>query len=206
MQVAVVGQIINASTDGMVDLQSLVDAGNKWRANNGMKPYQMGAFTNLKYLKEYIKHASEVWGLPEEKFYKTGQRGNKHTSKGHVSIAVLLAEQISPRFHAEVHKVFIEGKILENRILGGDEYKRLNDLISLHIPSPSGNDTGRIINTAKMIRDKCEVVAGDEDCGTWNQDSANYVAQQRRFELINKLCLFLEAGLVRDFDHLKSLI
>lgn len=206
MQISIVGQIVNASTDGMVDLQTLLDAGNVWRLQNKMRPYQMSLFYNSKYLKEYVRAASEVWGLPEGSFYKVGERGGRATAKGHVSVAVLLAEQISPMFHAEVHKVFIEGKILEHRISGGDEYKRLNSLISIHIPSPSGNDIGRIVNTAKMIRDKCEVKPCDGDIETWNQDSANYVAQQKRFEVISNLCLFLENGLVRDFEHLKTLI
>ena len=206
MSIDILSQSVLADTDGFVDLNSLINAGNMWRLQNGMASYQLGSFINGSYLPRYIAAASRCWGLPENCFLKSGGSGNKKWTKGHVSVVVLLAEQISPDFHAEVHKVFIEGKILENRVLGGEEFNRLNSLIVSHIPSPSGNDSGRLINAAKLIRAKCEVSCGDELVVTWNQESANYVAQKRRVELTAKLCLFLESGLIRDWEHFKELI
>jgi hypothetical protein len=207
MQVDVMGEIVFSSTQNGVDLISLCAAGNVWRLKNGMAVYQIDKFLKSKYLPQYIKAAAIEWDLPEESFLKkTGTfKNTKHY--GHVSVAVLLAEQISPAFHAKVHKTFIDGKILEYRLMAGDEYKNLNNAIAQYLPSPSGDNTGRVINAAKMIRAKCNITnSPDKEISTWNQFVADSVAQRMRYDLEAKLVSFISLGLIRDWEHLKDVI
>jgi len=207
MQIDVMGEIVFSSTHDGVDLISLCAAGNVWRLRNGMATYQIDKFLKSKYLKQYIAAASKEWDLPIESFLKkTGAfKSTKHY--GHVSVAVLLAEQISAEFHAKVHKTFIDGKILEYRLLAGEEYKNINNAIAQYLPSPSGDNTGRIINIAKMIREKCQLVnSPDKEIQTWNQAVADSVAQRMRYDLESKIVNFIQLGLIRDWEHLKEVI
>jgi len=207
MNVDILGEIVLADTDGFVNLNSLALAGNQIRLKNKQAYYQLSAFLDSKYLAEYVKSASKVWGIPEDCFIKKGGAGKTSHTLAHISIAVLLAEQMSPMFHASVHKQFIDGRLLENRIYGGEEFKRLNRAIDNFLPSPSGDNTGRYINLAKIIRSKCGISKPtDQEMETWNQQDADAVAQLRRMKMLEYLSQFLEAGLIRDWDHLLEVI
>jgi hypothetical protein len=134
-------------------------------------------------------------------------RGQLAQTYGHVSIAVLLAEKISPAFHARVHHIFIEGQLLKNRLHGGEEFKRVNMAIDEYLPSPSGDNTGRYINVSKLIRAKCEVEKpADKELATWNQESADSVAQLKRVKMLEFVAGMIEIGAIKDFDHLKEVI
>ena len=207
MQVDVMGEIVFASTSEGVDLISLCAAGNVWRLKNGFPIYQINVFISSKYLQEYIKAAAIEWNLPENSFLRSTGKYKNTKHYGHVSVAVLLAEQISPAFHAKVHKTFIEGKLLEYRLKGGDEFKNLNNAIDAYLPSPSGDNTGRYINVSKMIREKCNLTdSSDKEIPTWNQSIADSVAQRMRYDLEAKICNFINLGLIKDWDHLKDVI
>lgn len=207
MQVSIMDAIVSADTDGFVDLNDLVNAGNLWRLQNGMPVYQLGTFLNSKMLDEYVNAASIVWDLPKESFLKKSGKNKTSRHSGHVSVAVLLAEQISPVFHATVHKIFIDGKLLEYRLLGGTEFKALNAMIDQYLPSESGSNAGRYINAAKMIRSKCAISKPDDvEITTWNQSAADSVAQRMRYDIESKLVTMISLGLIKDWDGLKDVI
>ena len=207
MQIDIMGEVVFSSTHDGVDLISLCSAGNVWRLKNGMAVYQIDKFLKSKYLPQYIKAAAIEWGLPEESFLKKVGTFKNTKHYGHVSVAVLLAEQISPTFHAKVHKTFIDGKVLEYRLKGGDEYKILNAAIDQYLPSPNGDNTGRYINVSKMIREKCKLSnSPDKEVQTWNQSIADSVAQRMRYDIEAKLVNFISLGLIKDWEHLKEII
>jgi len=208
MEVAVLDAIVFASTDYGIDLVSLCTAGNIWRLKNGMSTYQLGRFMTSQGLKDYIKAASQVWDIPEVMFVKKVKSPKTPTKwYGHLSIAVLLAEQISPYFHAQVHKTFIEGKLFENRLLGGEEFKRVNAAIAINLPSPSGDNKGRYIQLANMVRNKCIVKKPEKlDISVWNQAAADQVAQALRVEILTKLESMISLGVIRDWEHLKEIV
>lgn len=207
MSVAVFNDTVFASTDGMVSLTGLVQAGNHWRAENKLKPYQLAQFMSSAYLKSYIKAAANEWNIPEDSFLKVSGRGQLAQTYGHISIAVLLAEKISPAFHARVHHIFIEGQLLQNRLYGGEEFKRVNNAIDTYLPSQSGDNTGRYIQIAKAVRSKCEITKSENDeIETWNQESANQVAQLKRVKLLEFIAGIIEVGAVKDWDQLKEVV
>lgn len=199
------GDVVKAYTDGMVCLTDLVFSGNKYRWSTGRKTFQLSSFLQSKELADYKVEASDLWNVPIDQMVKTVGKGPASRTYGHISIAILLCEAISPRYHAKIHKEFIEGKLLEYRELGGDEFKILNSTISQFLPSPSGNDRGRWINIAKMIKDRCALVT-PEGQETWNQLEADALVQKRRYNMEAQLVKLLQLGVVRDWDHFKELV
>ncbi|MNC66899.1 hypothetical protein D3C75_1173490 [compost metagenome] len=118
-------------------------------------------------------------------------------------MALLAAETMNPRFHAHVHKVFIEGKLLEFRELGGTEFKTLNAAIDQYLPGRDGKDNkGVFINVAKAVRERIFGAGAGPDC--WN--TATVDQTHMRYEWENKLSTMLRLGVVRDYEHLKELI
>lgn len=202
MNVDLFGNKVLCETEGfMVSLNDMERAGNAWRLSNGMPAYQLGAFLASKTLKEYLDAAAEVWEKPVESFLKKAGKGKTSRTMGHISIAVLLAEQMSPRFHAQVHKTFIEGKILEFREMGGTEFVNLNIAIDEYLPGREGKDNkGIYIQVATRLRNK--ILGTDEP--KWGD--ANADKTHKRFEHETTLCKLLKLGLVRDYEHLKQLI
>lgn len=202
MNVDLFGNKILCETDGyMVSLNDMERAGNAWRLANGMPAYQLGAFLNSKTLKEYLSAASVVWDKPLESFLKKAGKGKTSRTMGHISVAVLLAEQMSPYFHAQVHKTFIEGKILEFRELGGTEFKDLNAAIDEFLPERDGKDNkGVYIQVAMRLRNK---ILGTEEP---NWGTANTNQTYKRFEHEATLCKLLRLGVVKNYDHLKEII
>lgn len=205
MSIDFLGTPVRAETSGVVvSLNDLVLAGNAYRTGKGQAVFQLAAFINAKGTQEYIEAASEVWGVPKEKLlYKVG-KGKYTRTMAHISVAILAAEQISPRFHAQVHKTFIEGKLLEFRELGGTEFRVLNACIDQHLPGREGkkSNQGVFIQVAKRLRAK--LLGAEATAEDWAKASVAQI--HSRYEAENKLSEILRLGLVRDYQHLIELI
>ncbi len=204
MTVDFLGQVIKANTsDNTVCLNDLFNAGNSYRLSTGQAALQMPSFLKSKTVEDYLQAASLEWNVPVESFIRREGKGNNTRTYVHLSLAVLAAESLSPRFHAYVHKTFIEGKLLEYRELGGTEFKKLNAYIDLYLPEREGRDNkGIFINVAKLIRNK--VLGEDKTTEDWN--SATAAATHCRYEYENTLCTLLKLNVVKNYDHLKELI
>ena len=202
MTVDIFGSEIRAETLGcMVSLTDIERAGRLYRLQNKMPDYQLAAFLESKLLKSYISAASEVWGLPEDSFLVRSGRGKTARTMAHISVGILLAEQISPHFHAMVHKTFIESKLLEFRDLGATEFKALNLAIDSHLPEREHKESnkGIYISVAKLLRKK--ILGDDID---WNSASPSQIHERYEFE--SDLCKALKRGLILNYDHLKQVI
>lgn len=187
----------------MVSLNDLERAGNAWRLSNGFAYYQLPAFLASKTLEEYRRAASKIWDLPESSFLKKAGKGKTSRTMAHISIAMLFAEQMSPEFHALVHKTFIEGRILEFRGYGGTEFTNLNALIDSSLPDRKGKDNkGVFIQVAISLRSK--ILGGDAKPGDW--DFATVEQTHLRYEYEAYLCRSLKLGLVTGYTHLKEII
>lgn len=198
------GNVVRAQTAGnRICLNDMFIAGNAVRLSEGKPALQMASFLNSKTLNEYIEAAAHEWNIDKAQFIAKEGRGKNTRTYVHVSVAMLAAEFMSARFHAHVHRVFIEGKLLEFRERGGTEFKNLNAAIELYLPDRLGKDNkGVFINVAKLIRER--ILGGEAKTEDWNMAS---VAQTHlRYEWENKLCDMLRLGVVRDYDHIKQLI
>jgi hypothetical protein len=186
----------------MVCLNDLVLAGNQWRVTNKLPMMTLRQITAASVsFAEYKAAAARGWRLEEDALIKVVGKGNQARTMAHMSLAIFVAEQLSPEFHVQVIKTFIEGKLMEFRDLGGTEFKNLNAAIDLYLPDREGKDnTGCYINAAKLVRQR---LLGTEE-PNWNEAS---VAQtETRYELEKSLVRFMAAGQVRNWEHLKELI
>lgn len=203
MSVDFFGNVVRAQTNGSrICLNDLFIAGNALRMADGKPALQMASFLRSKNVEEYMDAAAEEWNIPRDSLITKEGRGNTTRTYVHASIALLAAESMSPRFHAHMHRVFIEGKLLEFRERGGTEFKNLNASIDQYLPGRDGRDNkGVFIQIAKALRTR---VLGTDDADGWN--AASVAQTHERYEVENKLCDLLRLGLVRDYDHLKELV
>lgn len=195
---------IMAFTDGgLVSLNDVFNAGNAYRLAHGKPALQLNSFLNSKGLDDYLEAASEEWNISKEDFIKTTGKGKNTKRMVHLSVALLAAEQLSPRFHAFIHKTFIEGKLLEFRDRGATEFSKLNASIDQYLSGRDGkSNKGVFIQVAKLIRNK--ILGDDSKTEDWNLASVDQT--HYRYEIENKLCDMLRLGVINDFEHLKQLI
>lgn len=198
------GNVVRAQTNGnRICLNDMFVAGNALRLSEGRPALQMNAFLGSKSLCDYITAAAIEWNLPESHFACKEGRGKNTKTFVHVSVALLAAESMSARFHAHVHRVFIEGKLLEFRERGGTEFKALNVAIDEWLPDRIGKDNkGVFINIAKLIR--ARILGEDATSDDWNR--ASLAQTHLRYEWENKMCDMLRLGVVRDYEHMKHII
>jgi len=204
MTVEFFGNVIRAQTSGhKICLNDMFNAGNALRLAEGKPALQINAFLNSKGLADYIEAAASEWNIEQSSFITKEGRGKNTRTFVHVSIAMLAAESMSPRFHANVHRTFIEGKLLEFRERGGTEFKNLNASIDLHLSDRIGKDNkGVYIQIAKLVR--ARILGDDAKTEDWN--SATATQTHLRYEWENKLCDMLRLGVIVDYEHLKSIV
>jgi hypothetical protein len=203
MQVDFFGKTVRCNTDGlMISLNDMLIAGNTWRIQNGLPMKQLSDITGTKTFASFKEAVCHELGVDESSVLKT-TKGRNGGTMAHMYLAIYIAEQMSPEFHVKVIKTFVEGKLLEFRDYGGTEFKTLNAAIDLHLPGRENKtNTGCYIQAAKALRAK--ILGPDAEAGDW--DKATVSQTHARYEAEKKLSSFLEAKLVRDWDHLKSLI
>lgn len=204
MQVDFFGNNIRAETDGLlVSLTDLVKAGNAWRAGKGMTLKPLQAIVESVGFKEFVEVVKRDTTVDSEKILLTTGKGNTKRTMAHLTVAVYVAEQMSPEFHYQAIKTFLEGKLLEFRELGGTEFKNLNAAIDLYLPGRSGKDNrGVYIQIAKAVRTK--LMGEGAEAGCW--DSATVAQIHTRYATEANLITMLRIGVVRDYEHLKEIV
>lgn len=204
MNVNFFGNVVRAQTEGSrICLNDLFLAGNALRMADGKPGLQMNAFLQSKGLNEYIEAAAEEWNLPVESFVVKEGRGRTTRTFVHASVALLAAEAMSPRFHAHMHRVFIEGKLLEFRERGGTEFKALNASIDQYLIDGKAADNRQVfINVALALRRR--ILGPNAKTDDWN--SAGPEKTHLRYEWENKLCDMMRLGVVQSPSHLIELI
>ena len=202
MQVDFFGNSVRAETEGrLVSITDIVKAGNMWRVSKGLPLKTLQAVVESTGFNEFIKVVKN--DMPKSEVLFTVGQGNKKRTMAHVTIAIYVAEQMSPEFHYNVIKTFIEGKLLEFRELGGTEFKNLNAAIDLYLPDRIGKNNQGIYNQIAMrVREKLMGVGAEKGC--W--DSATVAQIHSRYALEKALVQMLSVGVVNDYEHLKAVI
>lgn len=130
----------------------------------------------------------------------TTKRGKGGGTWAHLYILLDAAARLDPNFKHQMYKTFVEGRILQWREDGGDEFINLNMAIDAYLPEREGKDnTGIFIQVAKQL--KAKILNPDD---TWN--TASFPQLEKRAKLEKDLCNYLRLGMVRNYDHLKELI
>lgn len=184
---------------GFGSLTDVFTIGNQSRVSLGKKPAQLTAFLNSDRTKEYIEAAQRTWGLDNLSYVKG--KGNNKTTMAHISLLIYAAEYLSPQFHAEVIKTFVQDRLLEYRDESGDEYSIVNHYVDLYLPGREGKDSnkGIYINIAKALKAKINPNNGD-----WNKATANQL--RLRYEHERSISELLRLGVIKDWEHLKEII
>jgi len=203
MKVDFLGNSVRAiAGSGLVCLSDLVTAGNSWRLLNGLSIKPLSAITRTQEFKDYLNACSEVWGVPSESLVTHEGRGRTSRTMGHLGVAVFIAEQMSPAFHAAVIREFVENKLLEYRQEGGEGFKKLCAGIDLYLPDRQGKDNrGCYVTISTLLRSK--VLGPHAKTEDWNE--ANAAQTYSRSETERCLVDYMRKGLVRDFEHLMEL-
>lgn len=130
----------------------------------------------------------------------TTKRGKGGGTWAHLYILLDAAARLDPQFKHQMYKTFVEGKILQWREDGGDEFINLNIAIDAYLPEREGKDnTGIFIQVAKQLKAK---ILSPED--TWN--TASFPQLEKRAKLEKELCNYLRLGMIRNYEHLKEVI
>jgi len=218
IDVNVCGRAVEAYTNGMLVFKSLETAGNAVRILKGKSPMNMSKYLESDDLREYtvslVQYANKnqlCVGSPSGKEWTRDdfikKEGPKRTSRMlvHLNVALKIAMRMDSDFEVELIESFIAGRILEFRLMGGDEFKRLNRMLDRLSDRRGKSNIGVYIQTANKIREMCEL-KWDKGESPWNATTANSFAQKSRFEVQEKLCDYIEMGFIKDYEHFKEVL
>lgn len=132
-------------------------------------------------------------------WFKHGKGRNTDTH-AHLMLLLYVAQTVSPRFHYEFNKRIVLGQLCLWRDKSGEAFKDLNTVVALSADKVLGKPSHKehYITLAKAIKDNVKPDGND-----WNTATADQL--RARAALEEKLIAFLEADVVRDWEHLKSL-
>ena len=136
--------------------------------------------------------------------FKT-RRGRYGGTWTHLYVLIDAAAYLDPDFKVQVYKTFIEGKLLQRRDEGGENFKAINIAIDAFLPGRDGKDNKWLfINLANLIADKFGLPSAEKGVNRWN--GATLHQTEARSKIEETLTIMLRAGLVRDWEHLKELV
>jgi hypothetical protein len=192
------------------NLTQLFSIGNKQRIMEDRPPINITHFLSSKKTREFIKVVSQQTDMKEEEVIrkKKGKRGTKIQMEAQLHFLIFAAEHLSPTFHFQVIDIFINSKLLQLRDDGGNNFKRLNRYIDLHLGGREDkiSNMGCYIHAAKLLREKIFPNIETPDSNIWNTNQATAHHQELRTRYEDKLCTLLEMDVVNDFEHLKIFI
>lgn len=177
-------------------LNSLWSYGNSLRTLKGHSNLSQKEWLRSEETKEYLEELAKTIQSP----LIITKRGKGGGTWAHLYILLDAAARLDPNFKHQMYKTFVEGRILQWREDGGDEFLNLNIAIDAYLPEREGKDnTGIFIQVAKQL--KAKILNPDD---TWN--TASFPQLEKRAKLEKDLCNYLRLGMVRNYDHLKELI
>jgi len=200
---------------GHVNVTDLLKIGNKQRILNELQPMTAPQIRRNKNLKSFI--------IAVEKQIISGQYnnfdtsfpviyvegvGNKAKTWAFLPIALKMASILSSDFEAELYRIFINDSLLQLRDDGGNNFKRLNRSIDLHLGDRKDktSNLGCYIQAATLLRAKIFPTIETPDGNVWNTEQATAHHQELRKCYEEKLCTLFEMGVVNDFEQLKKFI
>lgn len=201
----------------MGSLTEVWKIGNAYRAQRGLPELDINNWLRSPETLEYVKVVEEDLdlkpvGSTHLEIHKSSltkvvtsplivaKRGKGGGTWAHLYILLDAAARLDPRFKHKMYKTFVEGKLLQWRDDGGDEFINLNIAIDAYLPERDGMDNVNVfIYVAKQLKAK---ILSPYD--TWNTASLPQLEKRARLE--KDLCNYLRLGMIRNYDHLKEVI
>ena len=207
----------------MGNLNEFWDCGNAYRTQKGLPPKLLANWLRSADTAEYVAAVErELFGFNSvvstelekegmvETITKTSQlfqtkRGRYGGTWAHLYVLIDAAAYLDPDFKVQVYKTFIEGRLLQRRDEGGENFKAINIAIDAFLPGRDGKDNKWLfINLANLIADKFGLPSAETGVNRWN--GATLYQTEARSKIEETLTIMLRAGLVRDWEHLKELV
>lgn len=144
----------------------LVRAGNKWRLNEKMMPFDMSNWLQNKSTKEFIKELEKKFGK-----VKISGRGRGTNTWVHPLLFIDMALAISPKLKIETYQWLFDN-LIKNRNDSGDSYKKMCG--SLYNHSCNKREFSKEVqNVAKQI----QYAIG---CSDWQRASEKQLKQREQ--------------------------
>ena len=153
----------------------------------------------FKTLSGHIQYSELIKKFPHLIKSKRGRNGGTWAE---LYILLKIASMLDKDLEVAIYDVFIKSQILQHRDNGGDSFKKLNLAIEKYIPSSSGNNQGRFIQVAKLLRKKLEIT----NTKGYNEIEHNLEIQKRRDEIEKNLIFSLQSKLITSYEQLKNVI
>ena len=143
-------EISQKSKSELLSATDLVKAGNKWRIQNMMQPFDMTKWFMQKSTKEFIEELKTKYGI-----VKVSGNGRGNHTWVHPLLFIDMALAISPKLKIEVYEWLFD-HLLKYRNDSGDSYKKMSGAVFLKCQNKY--DFPKIIrNIADAIRNNCNV-------------------------------------------------
>ena len=194
----------------MGNLSTLIKTGNAQRILDGKTSMNITMLLASKSTKEYINTIALNQGIsPDHVIYETGA-GRTSIKYANLHLMVFIAEKLSPQFHYDVIDTFINGKLLELRDMGGEDFKDVNTAIDAYLPEREGkSNQGIYIQISLIVRGKV-FPNNNWDSKTqgniWNSTLATCEKLKYRDDILSSLLEYLKMGFIKDWNHLKEII
>ena len=110
----------------MFSATDLIRSGNKWRISNGLEPFDMKKWFQLKGTKEFISELELVYGK-----VKISGRGRGSHTWVHPMLFIDMALAISPKLKVKAYQ-WLYDSLLKYRNDSGDSYKKMCGALFVH--------------------------------------------------------------------------
>jgi len=160
-------------------------------------------FDSIKKEKGFIQYSKLINQFPHLIQSKKGRYGGTYM---HLYLLLEVATRLDSDLKVQIYKTFVEGKILEHRDMGGDNFKKLNKAIdTLPDRSPElkpKDNKGCYINVAKEIRQKLDILSSHG----YNEKEHSDIIQKKREQIEDRLVSMIEVGLIQSYPQLIDVI
>ena len=208
----------------MGNLNEFWDCGNAYRIQKGLPPKLLANWLRSADTAEYVAAVErELYGsnsviitelesnpnlvetiTKTSRLFKT-RRGRHGGTWAHLYVLIDAATYLDPDFKVQVYKTFIEGKLLQRRDEGGENFKAVNIAIDAYLPGREDKDNKFLyINLSNLIADKFGLPEVEKGKNRWNDATLHQTEARSKIE--ETLTIMMRTGLVRDWNHLKELV
>ena len=143
-------EISQKSKSEFFSATDLVKAGNKWRVQQGMQPFNLNKHFNKEQTKEFINELEKEFSN-----VKISGRGRGHHTWVHPYLFIDIALAINPKLKIQVYK-WLYDFLLKYRNDSGDSFKKMAGALYENTTKKS-TFSKSMVKVADIIRESCGV-------------------------------------------------